>query len=84
MSKQKSIGRRIVGVVVVLVFGILAGAAFPERAVSAPQCGLEMCTTSGCAFSYNDWYCDQSGGGCITRECGTGELMCPPLGICRE
>lgn len=86
MLRKKSIGRHVIGAGILLTLGSLAGATFPKTAASEPKvCGLEKCTgPHTCEFSFYQWYCDDAGPFCITRDCGSGEMQCPPRGICTK
>lgn len=86
MLGTKTRSRASLGAGLLLLVGVLAGAAFPKTAASEASCAMQLCSTDGCLPTTNPWYCDTSPPGemCITRECDTGELMCPPLGICQE
>lgn len=84
MLSKKRIGRHLIGAVLVLVLGVITGSLFPEPARSQSTCHTQCMMDGSCSFTYNNWYCDFSGPGCITRDCETHELQCPPEGICQE
>jgi hypothetical protein len=88
MLFRKRISRHLAGAGLVVALGLAAGSVIPQPARSQSTCNMQCVHTSGgqeaCEFSYNDWYCDWSSGGCKTRDCGSGALQCPPAGICQE
>lgn len=86
MKKAGLSGRRIAAAGFLVAVGVLGGAAYPGPvAPQAESCQMRLCTNDvTCIPTLNWWYCDSFGGGCITRECGTGRMMCPPLGHCPE
>jgi hypothetical protein len=82
MSHQHGkVVRHVFGAGLVLAAGLVLGALSPDRARSQSGCGLTQCMMSGggCEFTYNTWYCNDTGSGCTTEQCGPGgrcELEC--------
>lgn len=72
-SVVRSILRHVLGLVLLFGLGMAAGGFMADPVVGQSGCGLETCTSSdGCAFSYNDWFCDYAGGSCLTSQCEDG------------
>lgn len=78
MPNQMGRGRKVVAASVLLATGMLGGAAYPSQGESQSEsCQMHLCRNDyECIPTLNWWYCDTFGGQCITRECGTGEMMC--------
>lgn len=76
MAALQSALRHVLGLVLLLGLGLAADGLFAGPAAGQQGCGLQICAghtgAYSCEFSFNQWYCDTSVGGCITMECGDG------------
>ena len=94
MNTLTRIGQRVIGGLVLLTLGIVAGQVMaPSPALGSLGCPKESCVFVGgypdpmyeCTMSSMDWSCGLGGGGqsCITEECPPEWNPCYPL-VCME
>ena len=85
MSTLTRIVQRVIGGLVLLTLGMVAGQVMaPSPVLGNPTCSKTSCWNDGsCRATGMDWACDYVPGGCITNECTDPPNPCYPL-VCME
>lgn len=88
MNTLTRIAQRVIGGLVLLTLGMVAGQVMaPSPALGSDPCPLEMCFLGAegyfCHPTVNEWSCDKSPGNCTTNECPGPSNPCYPL-VCIE
>jgi len=86
MDRLQKVFRHLLAGLMLVALGAAAGnVMFSPEAVAQSGCGLEQCSSGGgCEFSYMDWTCEFTAGGCVTTECDDSDDGCDPTGECIE